>query len=334
VEPAPTIISCNGHSADDEPLRTAAEALREGELVVFPTETVYGLGANALSARAVARIFEAKGRPAHNPLIVHASDADAARALAAEWPDAARRIAHELWPGPITVVVRKADCVPDIVTAGGPTVAIRVPDHPVALRLIALAGVPVAAPSANPSGMMSPTRVEHLDERILASVRCVMDAGPCIHGIESTVVDLTTTPPVILRPGAVTRSRLERIIGKLGAERPRDESGAPRSPGTLGRHYAPQTELILVGTPETERSGIHRSGRFAWVTHDPTLAGAFPDAATTILMPPDSERYASRLYEVLQQLDRGGYSTIMVHEPPETPDWEAVLDRLRRAALR
>src|SRR5262249_11514941 len=223
----------------------AAEILRRGGLVAFPPESVYGLGAHALDREAVERIFAAKGRPATNPLIVHAADESAARALARAWPDAAMRLAQRFWPGPLTLVVPKAEAVPDIVTAGGTTVALRVPVHPVALALLREAGIPLAAPSANRSTQVSPTRAEHVLRGLDGRIDVLLDAGPTPGGIESTVLDVTTSPPRLLRPGLVTPREIEAIIGPIEfAQSMKAEAGQPqRSPGISGKHYAPRTPL-------------------------------------------------------------------------------------------
>ncbi len=341
-----TIIPCVSGPLDDDTLMPAALALREGGLVVFPTETVYGLGANALDPHAVRRIFTAKGRPAGNPLIVHVPNAEGARALAGHWPETAAALAEQMWPGPVTIVVQRGPSVPDIVTGGGPTVALRCPDHPIARRLIELAGVPVAAPSANVSGSVSPTRVEHLCPRIRAASEYIIDAGPCEYGLESTVIDLTVTPPTLLRPGAMSRASIAAVVGPLSDDRSPSGGSPARSPGTQGKHYAPRAEVILVEIPASGeahcRRGINdhllrdrdQRGKIAWVTHDPECEEVLSAAASVIVMPSSPCAYGRRLYAVLQELDAAGMETIAVHLPPDTPEWEAVRDRLRRAALR
>ncbi len=338
----PHIIRCGVLTPSDEVLLPAAIALRQGGLVAFPTETVYGLGANALDPEAVRRIFAAKGRPATNPLIVHVPSAATARSLAAHWPDAAQTLADRLWPGPITLVVLRGPSVPDVVTAGGPTVALRCPSHPVARRLIELADVPVAAPSANVSGHVSPTRFEHLAPNILSACRCVVDAGPCEFGLESTVLDVTTSPPTLLRPGAVTRQEIAEIVGSPASVNATAGPHKVRSPGMHGRHYAPRAQVVLVETPAAARDAsadnleADRSdrGKIAFVVQGERSADTIPQAHRTVVMPDDPRAYGRRLYAVLQELDADGMETIVVQLPPDTPDWEAVRDRLRRAALR
>jgi len=322
-----------GLELDDEELANAAEALRSGRLVVFPTETVYGLGANALDAAAVTGIYAAKGRPVRNPLIVHVHNADAARGIVTTWPEAAERLAKAFWPGPLSIILPKSDSIPDVVSGGGPTVALRSPAHPVALKLIEMAGVPVAAPSANPSGYVSPTRVEHLAESIKRAVEYIVDAGPCPGGIESTVLDLTEDPPRVLRPGLLDRTRLEEALGcriRLGGA----GASSPRSPGLLGRHYAPRATVLVARDLSTVsdqiRSLTSQGKRAAFLTFAPPPPES---ACEVVFMPREPGAYARALYDVLMRLDRAGIDTIVVEEPPDEPAWEAINDRLRRAAL-
>lgn len=298
-----------------ENLERAAAILRSGGLVIIPTETVYGLAADALNPEAVAKVFGAKGRPADNPLIVHVALAEQALSLAAEWPDAAQILADRFWPGPLTLVVRRSARVPAETCGGLDTVAIRMPDHPVALALAELAG-PLAAPSANPFTGLSATSVDHLDPALLERVDLVLDGGPAKIGIESTVVDVLASPPRILRPGGVSRgdiqAALHGTLGPLAAEAMR------RSPGQYAKHYAPQAPLKL------------RSERL-----DPDQVGLTfhePQTARQLKMPLDPRAYGSTLYHALHQLDSLHPQTIWVEMPPEEPAWEAVWDRLRKAA--
>jgi L-threonylcarbamoyladenylate synthase len=229
-------------------LAEAARVLHGGGLVAFPTETVYGLGANALDASAVARIFAAKGRPANNPLIVHISETSQVQQVAADWPASAERLAERFWPGPLTLVLPKRDTVPEIVTARGPTVAVRVPAHPVAEALLRASGLPIAAPSANRSTELSPTRAEHVLGGLQGRIEMLLDGGPTSGGIESTVLDLTTIPPRLLRPGPIGVAELEAVIGSLARDAPIpvETSHALPSPGMMPRHYAPRTSLEYV----------------------------------------------------------------------------------------
>lgn len=315
----------------------AAAVLRGGGLVAFPTETVYGLGANALDPAAVGRIFAAKGRPANNPLIVHVAEAAEAGQVAAAWPEAAARLAERFWPGPLTLVLPRRAGVPDAVTAGGPTVAMRVPAHPVARALLRAAALPVAAPSANRSGHLSPTRAEHVLGGLAGRIDLVLDGGPTAGGLESTVLDTTRTPPRLLRPGLVTPGEIEAVVGRI--ERP--EGPAPPgerplpSPGMLSRHYAPRAPLECVEEDAGGRvQDLLRAGRrVGWLT----FAAAPPADARglcAVVMPPGPAAYAARLYAVLHALDAAGVERIVVELPPDAEAWLAVRDRLRRASAR
>jgi L-threonylcarbamoyladenylate synthase len=294
---------------------SAARLIRDGRLVAFPTETVYGLGANALDAAAVARIFEVKGRPSTSPLIVHVDSVAMARGLSSAWPAQAETLAQAFWPGPLTLVVPRAPAVPGIVTAGLDTVGLRMPAHPVALELIRASGVPIAAPSANRFGELSPTTAEHVRQSLGADVDCVLDGGPTQVGIESTVLSLVGRP-VLLRPGMISRIEIERLIGPV--ETAGEVSGAHPSPGMHARHYAPRTRVIL-GPPPTGR------GAYLWIT------GPAP-AKRAVRMPADPAEYAAALYATLHELDALGLDWIAVEMPPDTPAWAGVRDRLQRAA--
>lgn len=319
---------------DPGAITEAAAVLRRGGLVAFPTETVYGLGANALDPSAVARIFAAKGRPANNPLIVHVLDAAAARSVVAVWPELADRLAQRFWPGPLTLVLPKNHAVPDTVTAGGPTVAVRVPAHPVALALLREAGVPVAAPSANRSGDLSPTTAEHVRRGLGDRVDVILDGGPCLGGLESTVLDVTTNPPRLLRPGLVSPTELAAVLGK--APQPPDrvcESEPLPSPGLLARHYAPRTitECIAHSAEDRVLKLVQNGGRIGWLTIEAPSNPGGP--AVVIRMPEDPKEYAARLYAELHQLDNLGLDRIVVSRPPDGEAWQAVHDRLRRACV-
>ncbi len=307
---------------DSDAIRRAARALREGRLVAFPTETVYGLGANALDAAAVKRIYEAKGRPPTSPLIVHVASIEAARALVARWPDRAQQLAARYWPGPLTLVLPKIPEIPDIVTAGLATVGLRVPDHPVALALLIEAGVPVAAPSANRFTEVSPTEAGHLPDDLRRAAACVLDGGAAPVGIESTVLSLAGDAPVLLRPGMISRDAIEALIGPVVTAG--SVEGAHPSPGMHHRHYAPSTRLLLV------RGGaVPGQGRGAYVQRKTAAT-----AARVVLMPETPEAYAARLYAVLHELDAEGWDWIAIEEPPARDEWSAIRDRLDRAAGR
>ena len=289
-------------------IQQAAELLRAGRLVAFPTETVYGLGANALDEAAVRRIFEAKGRPLTSPLIVHVASAEMARGLASVWPEQAERLAKAFWPGPLTLVVPKAAHVPDLVTAGLPSVALRMPAHPVAMELLRAAGVPLAAPSANRFTELSPTTADHVRrafEGAGGGPELILDGGPCTVGIESTVLSLTGTRARILRPGMVSRDEIERVIG------PVEEGGGAESPGQHPKHYSPRTPVYLDREPDSGNGFRLR----------------FSD------MPGDAAGYARRLYGRLHELDGAGYDWIWIEMPPDEGAWAGVRDRLTRAGV-
>ena len=320
---------------EQDVIARAASVLRAGGLVAFPTETVYGLGANALDAAAVRRIFEAKGRPANNPLIVHVAEVVAVTSVVADWPPAASRLAERFWPGPLTLVLPQAPAVPDVVTGGGPTVAVRIPAHPVARALITAAGVPLAAPSANRSTRLSPTRAEHVRHDLDGRIEMILDGGPTPGGLESTVLDLTTTPPSLLRPGLLSVDEIQSVIGPIA---PKITSGVPvsgplPSPGMAGRHYAPRAPLELAENDGWDVVTAHfRAGRrVGWLSFVATAEQRHP-LVTGVVMPADPTAYAARLYATLHALDDAGVDRTVVALPPDTPEWLAVRDRLRRAA--
>jgi len=327
----------------DEAVLRAAQLLANGGLVAIPTETVYGLAANALDADAIDRVFAAKRRPAGNPLIVHVADTTMARRLAADWPTAAERITASLWPGPVTVIVPRSQSIPDAVTAGGPTVALRCPEHPLARWLIARLGSPLAAPSANRSTQLSPTTAGHVLDSLGNRVDLILDGGPCGRGIESTVVDCTTNPPRILRPGPIGRAELEAVLGSPVIDAQTENADAERttaparSPGQLARHYAPKTPLELTSTAaERVRALLQAGKRIAWLTAataDPQVRQlAASQDVVVVPMPADPATFAASLYATLHAVDRRSLDAIVVDTPPDTDAWRAVADRLRRAA--
>jgi L-threonylcarbamoyladenylate synthase len=326
---------------DATAIARAADVLRRGGLVAFPTETVYGLGANALDAAAVARIFAAKGRPVNNPLIVHVARIDEARELAAEWPDNAARLAERFWPGPVTLVLAKRPIVPEIVTAGASTVGLRIPAHPVARALLEAAGVPIAAPSANRSNEISPTTAEHVLKSLDGRIDIVLDGGPTSGGLESTVLDLTARPPRILRPGLISPAEIEQVIGPV--ERPslaRVDSQHPLgSPGQLPRHYAPRALMECCADGGSERVAVlTRQGlRVGWLTSAnavrDTPSAHTKSGVTTIVMPTEPATYAAQLYSALHALDDAHVDRIIVDLPPDEEPWLAIRDRLRRGSV-
>lgn len=312
-----------------ELLREAAAVIRAGGLVAFPTETVYGLGANALDPAAVAGIFAAKGRPATNPLIVHVDGELLRRQVASEWPATAAKLAAKFWPGPLTLVLPKTPAVPDVTTGGGPTVAVRMPAHPVALGLIRAAGVPLAAPSANRSSQLSPTRAEHVLAGLGGRIDFILDGGPTANGIESTVLSLAGEQPTLLRPGPIAVAELEKVVGPIARRTALGESGPLPSPGLLARHYAPRTPVELFANLEALEV---RAAELADQRIGSVVLGEVEATAVTIRMPATAAEYAVRLYDVLHQLDGRGLSRMLIELPPETDEWLAVRDRLTRAA--
>lgn len=293
-------------------IKEAAQILREGGLVAFPTETVYGLGANALDAAAVAKIYEAKGRPETSPLIVHASSIEMARSLVAEWPREAEELAQRWWPGPLTLVLPKASQIPGIVTAGLQTVGVRVPAHPVALELIETAGLPLAAPSANRFKELSPTTAAHVRAAFGDTIP-VLDGGPTRVGIESTVVSIADGKVTLLRPGMIALGEIEQAVAPEGSH---------PSPGMAERHYSPRTPLMIVNRPGEMPD---RRGAYVWWN----TSGL---TARSLRMPDEPVAYARRLYSALHDLDDEGWPWIAVEAPPEVAGWAAIADRLKRAA--
>lgn len=322
----------------DSTVDRAAALLAAGELVAFPTETVYGLGADASNPAAVAKVFTAKGRPADHPLIVHLPDASHLDAWARHVPEAARLLAARFWPGPLTLILKRQPGVPDAVTGGQDTVGLRVPDHPLALALLSafarLGGsAGVAAPSANRFGRISPTTAEHVRTELGDRVALVLDGGPCGVGIESTILDLSglpEAPPRLLRPGAISPEDIAAVIGVL--PRAPGAAGAPRASGTLAAHYAPTTDMKIVARERLldVLNACRHSGRpVAVLAHSQPPQAGMPHPWR--LLPADPAGYARELYAALRELDQAGVDLIVVEEIPASPDWTAVADRLSRA---
>jgi L-threonylcarbamoyladenylate synthase len=315
-------------SADE--IERAANILRNGGVVAFPTETVYGLGADASNPTAVARIYALKGRPSDHPVIVHLAAASQLHDWALDPSPQALQLADTFWPGPLTLVVRRAPHVCDAVTGGQDTVGLRVPAHPIAQALLHAFGGGVAAPSANRFGRVSATSAQHVREEFGRELGCVLDGGECTVGIESTIVDVSGKQPVLLRPGGIGVDALERTLGAAVAMPGRS---APRAPGRLKAHYAPATPLMLVEhdvAPELIRSLARQDKRVAVLSFSamrPLLPGL-----TWLACVPDVERYAHDLYANLRTADASGSEVIVVERPPARPEWAAVLDRLTRAA--
>lgn len=322
----------------------AAQALRAGELVAFPTETVYGLGADARNPIALAKIFAAKGRPADHPLIVHLPDAAHLAQWAIDIPESAHALAAAFWPGPLTLILKRHPAVPDLVTGGQDTVGVRVPNHPVALALLREFGSGIAAPSANKFGRISPTTAAHVREELGKSgeknVAMILDGGPCAVGIESTIIDMTSVTPRILRPGAISadalRQRLHVPVHEGYAAQPTDHAtNSPRVSGSLAAHYAPRTPLQLCAVeslPAAIAAALQEGQRVAVLA--PELSPPLSANQNIIrrIASADFSQYAHDLYATLRELDSAGCDLILVAAPPDNEAWRAVNDRLRRAA--
>lgn len=304
-------------------VRRAAEILRAGGLVAFPTETVYGLGADASSATAMARLYRVKGRPAEHPVIVHLHSLERALAWARDVPREAHILAERFWPGPLTLILKRSDKAKDFVTGGQPSVGIRVPSHPIAQDLLKAFGGGVAAPSANRFGRVSPTTASHVREDLGNDVDLVLEGGASEVGIESTIVDVSGGGAVVLRPGRISLEDIE----KLGIKVQQKTSASPRHSGGLERHYSPRTPARLVPTHLLDKEIAERGDRVA------VLAFSRPDERVDfwLRMPREPQGYAQRLYAALRELDATGCELILVEAPPEGPDWAAVRDRLLRA---
>jgi L-threonylcarbamoyladenylate synthase len=295
-------------------LDRAADILRRGGLVAIPTETVYGLAANALDEQAVCRIFEAKGRPLTSPLIVHVAEVATARQLTAVWPPLADDLAGHFWPGPLTIILPKAAHISGLVTAGLPSVGLRVPAHPVALEVLRRTGIPLAAPSANRFMQISPTTAEHVRQSLGDAVDFILDGGPASVGIESTVVSLAGPAPVILRPGMISAADLKGATGISWAETsPQRNSEMPQeSPGLHARHYAPRTPLLLLKPGDPQPFG----------------------RGQILGMPNEATAFAEALYSRLHVADEAHWDWIGILEPPDTPEWAGIRDRLKRASTK
>ena len=311
-------------SSETPEVRRAAELIRAGELVAFPTETVYGLGASALDPAAIEKIYAAKERPPTSPLIVHVDSIEMARRLVREWPEKAELLARRFWPGPLTLVLPKQQHVPNRLTAGLDTVGVRMPSNQIALDLIRHAGVPLAAPSANRFSELSPTIAQHVRDSMANRVAMILDGGPTSVGIESTVLSLAGPEAVLLRPGMVSRAQIEELIGPIQVTRPPIEAAAHPSPGLHARHYSPKTPLVLVSSGCLPSSG---RGAYLWIA-------CRASAARCVAMPKEPENYAAALYRILHDVDAGGWDWIAVERPPLDPSWDAIRDRLERAAAR
>jgi L-threonylcarbamoyladenylate synthase len=330
----PEILFTDSRASFDAAVARAAALLKAGEVVALPTETVYGLAANAFDADAVRRIFELKGRPERNPIIVHVASRDVAMDCVAEWNDSAERLAKAFWPGPLTLVLPKSPKVPEIVTAGGATVGVRWPSHPFIQAVIRECGFPLAAPSANLSNQLSPTNAEHVRKSFGDKISLIVDGGQAQVGIESTVVDLSVQRPRLLRPGIIHRESLAAVIGELSASS--DAGPNLKSPGMLPRHYAPRARLVVRSWRDDAelRREVAELGANLSRTHVVAYQ-RIPEPAgfgRVSLIPHDPEAYARALYAELHRCDELGAELIIVEKVPEGAEWQAVADRLQRAS--
>ena len=315
-------------------VRRAVELLAAGEVVALPTETVYGLAANALNAEAVAKIYSIKGRPSHNPIIVHIADVPMAKRCVAAWPMSAEKLANSFWPGPLTMVLPRAKNIPDIVTAGGETVGVRWPAHPLIQAVIRECGFPLAAPSANLSNAISPTSATHVRKQLDGKLRLIVDGGASHVGIESTVIDLSTKQPRVLRPGMIHAESLAAAISeRVFSENAGDESSTLRSPGMLRKHYSPKAKLLMLewkSDGELKSHISHHTLRTHIIAH--TNVPSADGFAGVSVMPRDAAAFARAIYAELHRCDEAGADVIVVEALPNQPEWRGIADRLTRAA--
>ncbi len=319
-------------------VQRAAECLRAGEVVALPTETVYGLAANALDEQAVAKIFQIKGRPAHNPIIIHVSGNEMAAACVKEFSALAEKFSRAFWPGPLTLVLPRADQIPGNVTAGGETVGVRWPSHPFMQAVIRECGFPLAAPSANLSNQISPTNAAHVRAQLDGKIPLIVDGGQSQVGIESTVLDLTVVPPRVLRPGMIHAESLAAVSGEI--QRPEARNQKPetglRSPGLLKKHYSPKARLVVLDWLDdadlcAQLMPHHTLIGTTHIISHTKIPGGFRVENVSVI-PHDAEAFARALYGELHRCDAAGAQLIVVEAPPETPEWSGIADRLRRAA--
>jgi L-threonylcarbamoyladenylate synthase len=310
-----------------ESIAQAATLIKAGQLVAFPTETVYGLGADALNPAAVLQIFAAKNRPADNPLIVHIADLSALPRLVEIIPLQAQKLIDAFWPGPLSIVFKKSALVPAQTTAGLDTVVIRFPSHPGALQLIAAAGTPIAAPSANQSGNVSPTTAQHVQEELDGIIPLILDGGAIEFGLESTVIDCTAALPTLLRPGSITKEQIEKVVGPVGIP---DEAEKPASPGMKYKHYSPQTPVILFTTPANLQAALLAHPKRSCIIHYSDALTGYSEIA--IPLSDDPTKAAAELYSALRQADTLHCDFIYVETFPKTSVGVAIMNRLEKAA--
>jgi L-threonylcarbamoyladenylate synthase len=317
-------------------VRRAAELLRAGEVVALPTETVYGLAANALDEKAVAKIFQVKGRPSHNPIIVHAAGIEMAKRCAKDFPAVAEKLSKSFWPGPLTIVLPRAEEIPEIVTAGGETVGIRWPRHPFIQAVIRECNFPLAAPSANLSESISPTNAGHVQKNLGGKIPLIVDGGQSQVGIESTVLDLTVSPLRVLRPGMIHAESLAAVCGEIQISNSESQTSDLRSPGLLKKHYSPKAKLVVLSWRDEVDLKSQIANRKSQIQSCHVIAHTkIPSGknfANVSVIPHDAEAFARALYAELNRCDEAGAEIIIVEAPPDLPEWSGIADRLRRAA--
>ncbi len=317
--------------ADEAAILKAADLLRQGRLVAFPTETVYGLGADAKNPEAVKRIFAAKGRPVDHPLIVHIPDVATFEDWAIEIPEIAWKLAKHFWPGPLTIVLKKHPDVPMEVTGGQNTVALRVPNHPVALSVLQAFGSGIAAPSANRFCRISPTQASHVEEELGDKVDMILDGGACQVGLESTIVDLSGERPRLLRPGQISKSDIEQFL-QVKLELPENNEQI-HAPGLMEVHYAPETQTMLCTTVQLQKklqeNTIQKKYKIGVLAYSKNISQQY--GVQVLIMPKSGSDYAHNLYSSLRALDNDDIDIILVEQPPQTEEWQAVNDRLKKS---
>ena len=334
---AAEILSTHTPELFRKAVHRAAELLRVGEVVALPTETVYGLAANALDEKAVAKIFQIKGRPSHNPIIVHVASNDMAENCVREFPALGGKLSKSFWPGPLTLVLSRAKNIPDVVTAGGETVGIRWPSHPFIQAVIRECGFPLAAPSANLSNQISPTNAAHVRAQLSGKISLIVDGGQSQVGIESTVLDLTVSPPRVLRPGMIHVESLAAVCGEVQSPKSKAQSqDVLKSPGQLKKHYSPKAKLLVLNWRDEadlrfQISNFKFQGADGHVIAHTNIPAGF-DAANVSVIPHDAEAFARALYAELHRCDAASAQWIVVEAPPDLPEWAGIADRLRRAS--
>ncbi|HSY74037.1 MAG TPA: L-threonylcarbamoyladenylate synthase [Dongiaceae bacterium] len=332
------VLSTHTPELFQKAVQRAVELLRAGEVVALPTETVYGLAANVLDEKAVAKIFQIKGRPASNPIIVHVAGIEMAKRCAEIFPVLAEKLAKSFWPGPLTLVLPRSGKIPEIVTAGGATVGVRWPSHPFIQAVTRKCDFPLAAPSANLSNQISPTNAEHVGQQLGGKIPLIVDGGQSQVGIESTVLDLTVSPPRILRPGMIHAESLAAVCGEIQKTEDgrRKTEDVLRSPGLLQKHYSPKTKLVVLNWRDEADLKSQIANRKPQIQNCHVIAHtkipSVENFADVSVMPHDAEAFARAIYAELHRCDEAGAELIVVEAPPDSPEWSGIEDRLRRAA--